>query len=155
MKEKMQDILIGMAVGKTLGVQYELRKEDLAIENGFTKAEANNLLKTVPRDIKYTNQKHLMLPIYGKQQGCYQFDTLIQSRTADPRYFLIIININSRKLYAYPMNTKNSADVYKVLQNFIREVKDVHSMTSDQDHSYITQDMSEYFIRKGIDHQTT
>ena len=101
----------------------------IAIENGFTKAEANKFLKTVPRDIKYTNQRQLMLPIYGKQQGSYQFDTLIQSKSANPRYFLIIININSRKLYSYPMETKNAEDVYKALKQFISEAKDVQYQT--------------------------
>jgi len=127
----------------------------LAIENGFTRKEANKFLKTIPRDIKYTNQSNLMLPIYGKHSGSFQMDTLIQTKQANPRYFLIIININSRKLYAYPMKTKNSDDVFKALVDFLDEVKDVQSITSDQDRAYLTQDITNYFLRNNIDHQTT
>ena len=127
----------------------------IAIEHGFTKRDALSFLNTIPRDIKFTKQSELMLPIYGRHQGSYQFDTLIQSKTAEPRYFLIIININSRKLYAYPMNDKNTDSVHKALEDFVTKVKDVESMTSDQDHSYITDSMTNFFLSHHIDHQTT
>ena len=116
---------------------------------------ALSFLNTIPRDIKFTKQSELMLPIYGRHQGSYQFDTLIQSKTAEPRYFLIIININSRKLYAYPMNDKNTDSVHQALEDFVSKVKDVESMTSDQDHSYITDSMTNFFLSHHIDHQTT
>ena len=127
----------------------------IAIENGFTRREANKFLSTIPRDIKYTNQSHLMLPIYGKSFGCYQMDTLIQTKEADPRYFLIAININSRKVYAYPMKNKNTNSVLEALNKFIKDASDIQSITSDQDHSYITQEVTEFFMKHHIDHQTT
>ena len=141
---------------KALYKEYPFRSAKkfipIAIEHGFSKGEANKFLASLPRDIKYTNQSELMLPIYGKQQGCYQFDTLIQTKSASPRYFLIIININSRKLYAYPMDNKNADTVYNILSKFINTVKDVSSFTSDQDHSYVTPIITNLFLKHHIDH---
>ena len=127
----------------------------IALELGFTKQEANKFLKDIPRDIKFTNQSNLMLPIYGKVISSWQMDTLIQTKSANPRYFLIFININSRKMLAYPMQTKNSDSVLKCLEKFITKHNDVQSITSDQDHSYITQDVTDFFLEHHIDHQTT
>ena len=127
----------------------------LAIENGFTKQEANKFLRDLPRDIKFTTQRNLMLPIYSNHMGAYQMDTLIQTKNASPRYFLIFININSRKMCAYPMKTKDADSVLKCLEHFVTKYNDVQSITSDQDHSYITQAVTDFFIEHHIDHQTT
>ena len=95
----------------------------LAVKHGFTKSEALQFLDSLAHDKKYTRQTKMMLPIVGRKPGSYQLDTLVQSKYASPRYFLIIININSRKLYALPMDAKDSAAVLKALKQFMKEVK--------------------------------
>ena len=96
-----------------------------------------------------------MLPIFGRKPNSYQMDTLVQTNKANPRYFLIIININSRKLFAYPMNSKDSSSVLSALKSFISEVQQIHSITSDQDAAYLKPEITNFMIDNHIDHQTT
>ena len=127
----------------------------LAIKHGFTKQEAIQFLNSLAHDKKYDRQSKMMLPIYSRHSNGYQMDTLVQTSQASPRYFLIIININSRKLYAYPMNQKNSSEVMKALKSFIDEVKIIRSITSDQDSAYLDSKVNRFMIDNHIDHQTT
>ena len=127
----------------------------IALKNGFTKQQAIEFINGLTHDKKYNRQDEMMLPIYGKKPGTYQMDTLVQTSNASPRYFLIIININSRKLFAYPMNSKDSSAVLEALKQFINEVKLVSSMTSDQDKAYLSPELTRFLIDHEIDHQTT
>lgn len=127
----------------------------IALKHGFTKQQAIEFLNGLTHDKKYTRQTEMMLPIFGRKPGAYQMDTLVQTNKANPRYFLIIININSRKLFAYPMSNKDSSSVLSALKSFITEAKQVSSITSDQDAAYLKQDVLKFMIDNGIDFQTT
>ena len=127
----------------------------IALKNGFSKSEALQFLESLTHDKKYTRQKEMMLSIFGRKPGCYQIDTLVQSKGASPRYFLIIININSRKLFAYPMNNKDSSSVLSTLKTFINESPQIHSITSDQDKAYLSPQVIKFMIDHKIDYQTT
>ena len=127
----------------------------IAIENGFTRVDALIYLNSLTHDVKYTRQRETMLPIYSEHQGAYQFDTLIPSRKSGSPYFLIFINVNTRKLYAYPMKRKDTQSVLKALTAFITEVKQVSSLTSDEDRSYVNPTITSFLIKHQIDHQTT
>ena len=127
----------------------------LALKHGFTKQQAIQFLDSLTHDKRYTRQTEMMLPIFGRRHNMFQMDTLVQSSNASPRYFLILININSRKLYALPMNTKDSAAVLESLTKFIKEVKVIQSITSDQDQAYLTPEITRFMIDHHIDHQTT
>ena len=127
----------------------------IAIKHGFTRKQAIQFLSSLTHDKRYTRQKEMMLPIFGRKPGTYQIDTLVQSKGASPRYFLILININSRKLYAIPMNSKDSSSVLSALKHFINEVKQVHSITSDQDAAYQKPEVLKFMIDNHIDFQTT
>ena len=144
---------------KALYEQYPFRSikkfGPIAIKNGFTKQEAMKFLSSITHDKRYTRQDEMMLPIFGRKPHMFQIDTLIQTSKASPRYFLIIININSRKLYAYPMNNKNSTTVLKALNQFINEVSNVKAITSDQDAAYLKSDVVKFMIDHKIDFQTT
>ena len=126
-----------------------------ALKHGFNKQEALKFLDSLTHDKKFDRQTKMMLPIYARHSNSYQMDTLVQTKNASPLYFLILININSRKLYAYPMNNKNSSSVLSALESFINEVKDVSSITSDQDSSYLSPEITTFMIDHHIDHQTT
>ena len=143
---------------KALYEQYPFRSVrkfvPLALKNGFTKSEALKFLESLTHDKRYTRQTEMMLPIYGHKPGTYQMDTLVQSRGAQPRYFLILININSRKLFAYPMNSKDSTAVLNALKSFISEAS-CSSITSDQDKAYLSPEITKFMIDNKIDHQTT
>ena len=127
----------------------------LAIKHGFTKQEAIRFLNSLAHDKKYDRQTKMMLPIFSRHKNGYQMDTLVQTSKANPPYFLIIININSRKLYAYPMSSKNSISVLSALHSFINEVKQIQSITSDQDSAYLDSKVNKFMLDNKIDHQTT
>ena len=127
----------------------------LAIKHGFTKQEAIKFLNSLAHDKKFDRQMKMMLPIFSRHVGGFQMDTLVQTKQANHRYFLILININSRKLYAYPMTNKNASSVLQALKQFIKEVKEIHSITSDQDAAYLNPSITQFMIDNHIDHQTT
>ena len=76
----------------------------LAMKHGFNEKDVKEFLKKVVRD-KRIKVKPVYLPIYSESGGSYQFDTFIQKKGLN---FLIFININTRKAYAYPMKTKGT-----------------------------------------------
>ena len=127
-----------------------------AISNGFSKEEVKRFFKeNVMKDKYRIDNKNFYLPIYGKTFGCYQFDTLVQSRTATVPAFLITININSRKAYAYPMMNKGKDEVLKAFNKFIRAVPDIKTLTSDQDSAYLSNSLIDFFKEHNIDYITT
>lgn len=144
---------------KALYKQYPFRSAKkllpLALKHGISKYEVMKFLNTLPKDIKFTKQRQMMLPIYSEHKGAYQFDTLVQTNKAKPRYFIIFINVNSRKLYAYPMSSKDSKSVKQVLEKFINDNNNVTSLTSDQDKAYLSHSITNLLLEHNIDHQTT
>lgn len=100
------------------------------------------------------------LPIYDKDGGAYQFDTLVQSKGKDSKGrgsspFLIFININTRKAYAYEMKNKGASEVLRVMKKFMDEVDGVKSLTSDQDAAYLSDSVLSFIKEKGINYRTT
>ena len=94
---------------------------------------------------------------------CYQMDTLEQSDSAKnhknnwatiPPYYLVLININSRKGYAYPMNTKNSEYVAAALTRVLENNKMTHLYT-DADRAYTEKAVANILKEKGVSHHTT
>ena len=123
----------------------------IAIEHGYTKQEAIDFLDTITHDHKF-NPREYYLPIYSEQKEAYQFDTLIQSKG---KPFLIIINVNTRKCFAYEMADKSSDSVNKALQKFQKEVAKINAFTSDEDRSYLSNKTLEFMRKNNIDYRTT
>jgi hypothetical protein len=96
------------------------------------------------------------VPIYAKQGHAYQFDTLDQH--AGP-YFLIVVNINTRRAWAFPMPDKGTASVLAALKKFWKQTKSpgmqAKIMTSDQDSAYLTQPIIDAMQKKKIRWTTT
>ncbi len=126
----------------------------IAKENGYTKQQTQSYLDSLVHDQHVPEQRSMFLPIYSEHPGAYQFDTLINPK-CNPPYFLIIININTRKLYAYPMSSKSSEAVFEALTSFINEVKVVTNLTSDQDRAYLSKPIIDFMIEHKIDYRTT
>lgn len=127
-----------------------------ALSKGFSEAEVKQFFKNnVMKDKYKIDNSQFFMPIYGKTSGCYQFDTLIQSRNASVPCFLIIININTRKAWSYPMKNKGKDEVLNALKKFIGSVKDVRTLTSDQDKAYLNDNIIDFFNENNIDYTTT
>ena len=112
-------------------------------------------------DTKASRQR--MLPIYGRTAHCYQMDTLVQSKDAinskknyatTPPYYLMLININSRKGYAYPMTMKNATHVSHALLQFLHGHRMTHLYTDD-DKAYTHRDVAELLIKHKVEHTKT
>ena len=95
-------------------------------------------------------KKPAYLPIYSSSKNEYQFDTVFLNRIP----FLLAINVNTRKAYAYRMKSKNSAEVLNALTKLF-ESTDVKTLVSDQDPAYLSSDVLTYLKSKNINYRTT
>ena len=123
----------------------------LAKKYGFKEKDAKEFLKRIVHD-KRIKVKPVYLPIYSENGDSYQFDTFIQRKGP---HFLIVININTRKAYAYPMETKGTNDVIKALTKFFDDVKTVKVLRSDQDAAYLSTRTLDFLRDKGVRYLTT
>lgn len=71
------------------------------------------------------------IPIVSKSLGGYQMDTFINQPRGKGINYLMLIYINTRKAFAYPMEGKGTAEVKKALNKFIKEVPNVASIQLD------------------------
>ena len=123
----------------------------LAKRYGFSEKEAKKFLsESAPHDEKIPKAQYL--PIFSTTGGSYQFDILIQ-RNRKP--FLVFININTRKAYAYEMQDKSSSEVLRALEKFFNDAKQVKVLTSDQDKSFLSNVVLNYLRDRGIGYRTT
>ena len=127
----------------------------IGIEHGIDKKDIRAFWKSLEHDVKYNTQNDMRLPIYSNISGSYQMDTLVQTTNAKVRYFLVFININSRKAYAYPMSSKGSKACLQAIKAFINDAQDVQVITSDEDKAYLSNEIQSFFINNRIQHRTT
>lgn len=99
--------------------------------------------------------KPKFIPIVSKTHGAYQMDTFINQKDANGLNYLMLINVNTRKAYAYPMRGKGTVQVIGALNKFIKEVPDVSSITSDQDSAYLADETLEWMQKHNIKYTTT
>ena len=131
----------------------------LAMKHGFKEKDAKEFLNKIVHD-KRIKVKPVYLPIYSESGGSYQFDTFIQKKGLN---FLIFININTRKAYAYPMRTKGTDDVINAMTKFFTDVKEdpgirtnpVKVLRSDQDAAYLSNKTLDFLREKGVRYLTT
>ena len=96
--------------------------KEVGTRAGIDQSEIRAFWKSLQHDVKQLSQKDMQLPIYSNVTGSYQMDTLEQSDKAKTGYYLVLVNVNTRKAYAYPMKTKGSKDVLAALNKFIKEL---------------------------------
>ena len=111
----------------------------LAKRYGFTEEAALDYLRKIVHDVKVPKAK--FMNIYSKHSGGYQMDTFINDKTKDGLNYLMLININTRKAYCYPMKGKGAKEVAQALNKFFEDEPDVYSITSDQDAAYLSNDV--------------
>ena len=143
---------------KALFKQYPFRSETklvpIALKHGFSKKDAIDFLRnSIQHDQKYSEQRHIMRPIYSEKPGAYQFDTFVNG--SDPPYYFIAINVNTRKAFAFPMTTKASPSVLQALKALQSMVPIISAMTSDQDAAYLTESVLSFMKDHNIDYRTT
>ena len=126
----------------------------LAKRYGFNEQDAKQFLKNnVIHDAKVPKAE--FMPIVSKHHGGYQMDTFINDKHKGGRNYLMLININTRKAYAYPLIGKGSKSIVEALTKFFNDVNDVYSITSDQDAAYLSNEVLDFMKSKNIIYKTT
>ena len=125
----------------------------LAKRYGFTEQQAKQHLASIIHDVKVPKAKYI--PIVSKHPNGFQMDTFINKKQKGGLNYLMFININTRKAYAYPMHGKSSKEVLNALHQFIKDVPNVYSLTSDQDAAYLTNNVLEFINSHNIRYRTT
>lgn len=130
----------------------------LAKKYGFTASEARELIRSkVDHDV--IPKKPKFMHIYSKTGNEYQMDTFVNDKHKGGTNYLMIININTRKAYAYEMNGKGSEAVLKALTEFINDLenenREVIKITSDQDSAYLNDKVLSFMKNHGIHYRTT
>lgn len=125
----------------------------LAKRYGFTEQAARRYLENIIHDVKVPKAQYLN--IYSKHSGGYQMDTFINDKTKDGLNYLMLININTRKAYCYAMKGKGAKEVARALNKFIHEVPEIYSITSDQDASYLSNEVLQLMKDNNIIYTTT
>ncbi len=126
----------------------------LAKRYGFTEKEAKDFLdNNIVHDVKIPKAQYI--PIVSKHPGGYQMDTFINEKHRNGLNYIMFININTRKAYAYPIQGKGSKVIINALQHFIKDVPDVYSITSDQDAAYLSNDVLQFMKANNIIYTTT
>jgi hypothetical protein len=121
--------------------------------NHFRSKNKNPNYKEAIHDVN-DKQERMMKPIFSTVGGGYQMDYFIQ-RGSNPPYYLIFINVNSRKGYAYPSNSRDVNATLSILKEFVSKVKHIVSITSDREASFMSKPVIDFLINKNIDLQTT
>ena len=126
----------------------------LAKRYGFKEKEAKEFLnKHIIHDQKVPKAEYMN--IYSKHSNGFQMDTFINDKSKDGLNYLMLININTRKAYSYPMQGKGAKAVLQALQQFIKDEPNVYSITSDQDAAYLSNDVLEWMKSNDILYRTT
>jgi ribosomal protein L21E len=95
--------------------------------------------------------KPTFFPIYSKVTGGWQMDIWDQVGN----YFLMILNINTKKLYGYHMTSKNTEAVVKALKEWFKLGLDVKTITSDQEPAFLTEEVTRIMQEHSVQHFTT
>ena len=128
--------------------------QDKAEEFGFTRSDAKNFLDTrIIKDKKIPPPQ--FMHIYSKVSNAFQMDTFIHDRSKGGKNYLMSINVNKRKAYAYEMKGKGADVVFNALNEFIKDVPDVSSILSDQDKAYLSAKVLMFMKAHNINYKTT
>ena len=123
----------------------------IANKYGFTDDEAKEFLNSkVIHDQRKPQPKYMH--IYSKVPHAYQMDTFFQSRRV---CYLMLININTRKAYAYEMAGKGAKEVLRSLNEFIKVEPECKAITSDQDTAYLSKSVLDFMREHDIIYTTT
>ena len=93
--------------------------------------------------------------IYSKVPNAFQMDTFINQKQSGGTNYLMFINMNSRKAYAFPMRGKGSIEVIKALNQFLSHEPDCISLLTDQDKAYLSNDVLDWMREHNIAYKTT
>lgn len=94
-----------------------------------------------PKDSYHHQVSRYYYPIFANHQHAFQMDLLEQSRDSGsefPKYFLILINVNTRYAYAFPTERKNQNAINALLTEFINN-HSINSIVCDDEAAFTSK----------------
>ena len=139
---------------KLLGkIYYDPKEGFMGINNLYRKAKKKDKtikMKDVEKWLKQqaVGQVHTRksdqieyLPIMSFTPGHFQMDLtdmdVFKSQNKNFRYILTVINVNTRKLYAYKSKKKDAASITLLLKQFVKDVDKFHENDDQRPLPYI------------------
>ena len=126
----------------------------IANQYGFTDDEAKEFLNTkIVHDQRRPQPK--FMHIYSKIPHAFQMDTFIDHKAAGQPNYLILININTRKAYAYMIHGKGAKEIHRSLNEFIKVEPECKAIISDEDAAYLSNTVLDFMQQHDIIYTTT
>jgi hypothetical protein len=93
---------------------------------------------------------------YSPKHNSFQMDIIDVRGWKNKKYknqlYLVLININTRYLYIFPLKKKDSDSVTEVLMKFITEVKEpISSITADGERAFLSNQVLDELHKRGIE----
>ena len=109
--------------------------------------------KARPKD-KYPRKKeNYYYPVFSNHPYSFQIDLLEQSHNRDkdkyPAFYVIIINVNTKYAYAFPIENKNQDTIFNVIKDFVSNHR-VISFVCDEDGSFQSNKLLNYLTERKI-----
>ena len=109
--------------------------------------------KARPKDIYPRKKENYYYPIFSNHPHSFQIDLLEQSHERDkdkyPAFYLIIINVNTKYAYAYPVENKNQDTILKAIKDFVSKHR-VISFTCDEEGAFQSNKVLDYLTERKI-----
>ena len=116
-------------------------------------ARVERVNKQRPKDIYPRKKENYYYPIFSNHPYSFQIDLLEQSHDRDkekyPAFFVIIINVNTKYGYAFPIENKNQDTIYDVIKDFVSNHK-VISFTCDEEGAFQSNKVLNYLTERKI-----
>ena len=97
------------------------------------------------KDVKIKERRLIsyMNKIYSPTPNCWFHDLIDQGANHTPRYWHLFVGVNTRYMYALPLNSKSSSDVKQTLTKFIDEFHP-KKLTSDEESAFTSKEIVKF-----------
>lgn len=111
------------------------------------------VVQTRPKDVYPRKKENYYYPVFSNHPYSFQIDLLEQSHDRDknkyPAFFVIIINVNTKYAYAFPVESKNQDTIFNVIKDFVSDHR-VISFTCDEEGAFQSNKVLNYLTERKI-----
>ena len=134
------DAQIDLAIDKThLKEVKKIHPHVVKKHPGVSMKRLKKVHSTRPKDEYPHNEMNYSYPIFSNHPYTFQIDLLEQSKDRDkdnyPAYFVIIINVNTKFGYAFPIDDKKQDTIFNVIKDFCTDHR-VLSFIGDEEGAF-------------------
>ena len=112
---------------------------------------------------KPKRKKHMSIPIVSHTENSFQGDlmflTQYKKHNSGYHIILVLVDVSSRYLFAYPLKDKGLTSVKRAFEQWFEDVKEIsglppRKLVSDQEASFNSKEMKKWFQLKGINYNS-